>query len=101
MENQNDDMGREIRLASFQESEQRERQSIEAIDNRLTVRRIDFEVSKRQSRSGHAGLGTRALNGHHQLFSRLAKDRSSQDASMNCEWILSQPELMQRAAVKP
>ena len=56
MENQNHDAGTESRLASLQESEQRDRQSVEAINNRLAVRRIDFEVTKGHSRELAPGI---------------------------------------------
>ena len=56
MENQNRDAGTESRLASLQESEQRDRQSVEAINNRLAVRRIDFEVTKGHSRELAPGI---------------------------------------------
>jgi hypothetical protein len=59
MENQNRDAGTESRLASLQESEQRDRQSVEAINNRLAVRRIDFEVSKGYSRELAPGISLR------------------------------------------
>jgi hypothetical protein len=56
MENQNRDAGIESRLASLRESEQRDRQSVEAITNRLAVRRIDFEVTKGHSRELAPGI---------------------------------------------
>ena len=56
MENQNRDAGTESRLASLQESEQRDRQSVEAINNRLAVRRIDFEITKGHSRELAPGI---------------------------------------------
>ena len=56
MENQNRDAGTEIRLASLQESEQRDRESVEAINNRLAVQRIDFEVTKGYSRELAPGI---------------------------------------------
>jgi chaperonin cofactor prefoldin len=56
MENQNHDTGTESRLASLQQSEERDRQSVEAINNRLAVRRIDFEVSKGHSRELAKGI---------------------------------------------
>ena len=56
MENQNRDAGTESRLASLQESEQRDRESVEAINNRLAVRRIDFELTKGHSRELAPGI---------------------------------------------
>jgi hypothetical protein len=56
MENQNHDARTESRLASLQESEQRDRQSVEAINNRLAVHRIDFEVTKGHSRELAPGI---------------------------------------------
>jgi chaperonin cofactor prefoldin len=59
MENQNRDAGTESRLASLQDSEQRDRESVEAINNRLAVRRIDFEVTKGYSRELAPGISLR------------------------------------------
>ena len=56
MENQNRDAGTESRLASLQESEQRDRESVEAINNRLAVRRIDFELTRGHSRELAPGI---------------------------------------------
>jgi hypothetical protein len=55
-ENQNRDAGTESRLASLQESEQRDSESVEAINNRLAVRRIDFELIKGHSRELAPGI---------------------------------------------
>jgi prefoldin subunit 5 len=56
IENQNREAGTESRLASLQESEQRDRESVEAINNRLAVRRIDFEVTKGYTRELAPGI---------------------------------------------
>jgi len=56
MENQNRDAGIESRLASSQESTQRDRQSVEAINDRLAVRRIDFEVTPGHTRELAPGI---------------------------------------------
>ena len=56
MENQNRDAGTEIRLASLQESEQRDREGVEAINKRLAVQRIDFEITKGYSRELAPGI---------------------------------------------
>ena len=44
------------RLASLQDSEQRDRQGVEAINNKLAVRRIDFEVAKGHSQDLAPGI---------------------------------------------
>jgi hypothetical protein len=56
MENQNRDAGIESRLASLQESAQRDRQSVEAINDKLAVRRIDFEVTTGHTRELAPGI---------------------------------------------
>jgi cell division protein FtsB len=71
MENQNHDAGTENRLASLQESEERNRQSVEAINNRLAVRRVDFEVSKGHSRELAPGISL-GITGTDVAFRRVS-----------------------------
>jgi hypothetical protein len=71
MENQNRDAGTESRLASLQESEQRDRESVEAINNRLAVRRIDFELSKGHSRELAPGISLK-ITGTDAAFRRVS-----------------------------
>ena len=50
------DAATETRLVSLQDSAQRNRQRVDAIDNRLAMNRIDFEVAKGHSRELAPGI---------------------------------------------
>ena len=64
------DAATETRLVSLQDSAQRNRQRVDAIDNRLAMNRIDFEVAKGHSRELAPGISL-GITGTDVAFRRV------------------------------
>ena len=65
------DAATETRLASLQDSAQRDRQRVDAIDNRLAMNRIDFQVAKGHSRDLAPGISL-GITGTDVAFHRVS-----------------------------